>query len=1042
MTDDTPNAASGFHETPLDLEEALARVLLLDGADRDRAVEALLADRPEHAETIRRALDAVGELGLDDNATSKPESASRPSRDFERESIAGRGGMGVVWRARDRTTGRIVALKELRVEYAAGERGRHRFRREVAALARLRHPGLVPIVAFDMDAEAPYYVMEWIDGRSLADVRRQVDGRRPETLTADDFMQAIGEEETQTSAAPSAESESGPATTWIDATLDAVIQVARTLDYVHRHDILHRDVKPSNIMLTADETTRLVDFGLARIGAVGSLTHTGDRLGSIPYMAPELLNGRRDDVDARADVYALGVTLYELLALECPFDGDSAEMTARRIESGDVTPLRAVNPAVSKDLENVCATAMEPERSRRYATMNELIADLVRVRVGEPPHARRRGLWLRLRRAAERRPARFVGMTLGTILVVTSIWWAVDRRHSRRVLDEQITRTTNEQIATNEVAALLDTALEHFTGNRGIPGSEVPDRVIERMKAGLPRLADHPGLAATLATRIARVQTYRGKAHEALPLLEKAYRQAERVELLETPSGHLVRLLLAIAYADLRRADAAEPLLIDLLESTQDSDDEKIRSLRTNVLMVLGNIHLGAGDAVAAERRHRQALEIASATDRFRHHVNLATALRKQGRPREAAKQFDTALRLKTEQGDVEDFELSVILKGSGWAAFNLKDTRDAIEKVKRCLAIRRRLFGDDNPRTLDAELDLVSMSFAVVPSDKIAATLRRVREVVTKSETPLPFDIDYRLERHEAQLAIEQDDSVEAVRRFRALVDRRINEHGETDLSVGPLLGLLGQAHRMASQWDKAHTVLERCLEITRRRLGPDHPDVGVAHYRLARLKCYLGRWKTIDENLSEATRIFAIKGGVPRPLFTEQLQIFGARADRHRGRVSDAVVRLDVLLRGMKLWPKTLALLIGDASAERAMCALVTGHAADGIEIIEDALDIATDPDDRHSALPIVLALCEAAEDEPLDSTKVRRDFAKLERHMGFDNVFVLELRERLSDELDLPPARTKTMTRDASNAGASTRRRDKNDDDAGDPMRDDPK
>jgi eukaryotic-like serine/threonine-protein kinase len=258
----------------------------------------------------------------------------------------GAGGMGTVFKARHRRMKRIVALKVLSREVAATEEFVSRFQREVETIARLTHPNIV--MAFDADeCEAgPFLVMEFVNGRDLTS---EVAANGPLPVA--------------------------------DA-VDRILQAARGLDYAHRQGIIHRDIKPGNLLRDADGTVKVADLGLARISRTDgqtSLTQAGSVFGTIDYMSPEQALDSRE-VDARADVYSLGCTLYFLLAGRAPYGGGSLMGVMLKHRDSPVPSLRAARPDVPPDLDAIFARMVAKRPEDRQATMAEVIQQLDQVR--------------------------------------------------------------------------------------------------------------------------------------------------------------------------------------------------------------------------------------------------------------------------------------------------------------------------------------------------------------------------------------------------------------------------------------------------------------------------------------------------------------------------------------------------------------------------------------------------------------------------------------------------------------------------------------
>ncbi|HEY3845216.1 MAG TPA: Stk1 family PASTA domain-containing Ser/Thr kinase [Acidimicrobiales bacterium] len=269
---------------------------------------------------------------------------------YELTHLIARGGMAQVYRARDRQLDRPVALKVLFPELSVDRAFVERFRREAQAAANLSHPNIVPVFDWGEDNGAYFIVMEFIDGRPLSAVLR----------------------------------ESGPLPPQQIATIGA--NVAAALAFAHRHGVVHRDVKPGNVLITADGTVKVTDFGIARaMNTEESLTQTGAVMGTAAYFSPEQAEGH--SVDSRSDIYSLGVVLYEMSVGKPPFTGDSpVAVASKHVRDQPVLP-RVANPAVPAALEAVIMKAMAKSPDDRYVNAEEFRADLLRFAEGRPVEA-------------------------------------------------------------------------------------------------------------------------------------------------------------------------------------------------------------------------------------------------------------------------------------------------------------------------------------------------------------------------------------------------------------------------------------------------------------------------------------------------------------------------------------------------------------------------------------------------------------------------------------------------------------------------------
>jgi serine/threonine protein kinase/Tfp pilus assembly protein PilF len=411
---------------------------------------------PELADRIRAffpALDLVERLKPDGRGSTGWEGGAprgaAPERLGEYRILreVGRGGMGVVYEAEQESLGRRVALKVLAAPGLKDPRRLLRFRREARAAARLYHTNIVPVFGVGESEGTHYYVMQFIPGLGLDAVMKEVRrlrGMRTETAEgtvaaaagdgtppATDVARSLvrwrsadrqgpdpGDEPSEAAAATGLPTESPPALLPGDSGMCSSarshgqyarsvaligVQVAEALEYAHRQGTLHRDIKPSNLLLDGRGTVWVADFGLAKVADSDDLTHTGDVVGTVRYMAPERFDGR---CGAESDVYSLGLTLYELLALRPAFEESDRRRLIRLVTHSEPPRLRKLEPSVPRDLETIIHKAIDRDPRHRYGTAGELAEDLRRFlddreirarRLSPPEHAWR---WCR-RRPAE-----------------------------------------------------------------------------------------------------------------------------------------------------------------------------------------------------------------------------------------------------------------------------------------------------------------------------------------------------------------------------------------------------------------------------------------------------------------------------------------------------------------------------------------------------------------------------------------------------------------------------------------------------------------
>jgi serine/threonine protein kinase len=388
---------------------------------------AYLGRHPEIAAELAECLDGIdlahgAGLALGRPAPAEPEFPPAPLGDFQILREIGRGGMGVVYEAVQGSLGRRVALKVLPFAAALDEQQLQRFRNEAQAAAGLHHSHIVPVYFVGCERGVHFYAMQLIEGRPLDAVIRE----RREARSSDDTHRAGA------TARTGSRSAGGVEVFRTAARLAA--QVADALEYAHQAGVVHRDVKPANLLLDGRGSVWVTDFGLAHVNDV-NLTRTGEFVGTLRYVSPEQAAGSRVLADHRADVYSLGATLYELLTLEPIFAGTDRRAILRQILEDEPRPPRQIDRAIPVELETIVLKAVAKEPADRYASAADLADDLRRFLEDVPIRARRPSLAEKATKWARRH--RSVVASAVAALLLTSIGLAAATAITARAYERE-----------------------------------------------------------------------------------------------------------------------------------------------------------------------------------------------------------------------------------------------------------------------------------------------------------------------------------------------------------------------------------------------------------------------------------------------------------------------------------------------------------------------------------------------------------------------------------------------------------------------------
>lgn len=786
---------------------------LLDLAPDERlaALEARQLD-PDVEQRVRRLLEAERIEGVLDRPVAALVGAEAPTEEaaslvgrrfgpFEIEEEIGRGGMSVVFRARrvDGGFDQEVALKILTVAHLVSS---NRIRQEKEILARLRHPNVATLIDGGVEPDGTSWLaMELVDGEPIDAYSRRagLDARGVVALFLD---------------------------------------VCDAVSYAHRNLVVHRDLKPGNILVDVDGNVRLLDFGIAKLldETDSGASHT--RAFTPRYAAPEQITG--DAVTTATDVYGLGAVLHQLLTGVASDDGRPPNGISGA--GTTVRPSRAERqvPGVDRDLDTVILKTLRDESDRRYPSAAELRDDLRRWLERRPVHAMPDSTRYRLRKLIERHRTMAASLAL-VVLAVTAgtaaTWWqAMVAQRQAAVAVREAERAT---AVTEFLIDLFEFAEPDHSQGETLTVRQVLDTGARQLET---RLEGQPEVRIELLGTVGEIYRRLGLYDEAAPVLDAAVDLSGDVGPVPAARARLRRASLELSRYELESAEA------DLRAALADADPQ----LRSEATLAMGDLKRAAGRFDEAEQLIDRAIDLETSRDApdpenlVRLRLTLADTAFEAGDLKRAAGLYDAAVEQARSVYRTDHTRLALAIQSAGICAAETGDPDGGLELLEESLAMRERLLGNDHP--------------------DVAYTLRHIAQI------------------HRAQGRFD-----EAERRYARALELQRNRLGENHPAV---LGTLNSMAILAYDRGEVERGVELLGDVVRRArisYGEDHPVLAELLVNLAAMRRVLGDLDTAEEHLQEALRINRATLG-PDTLSVGHTYAHLGNLARVRGRLSEA--------------------------------------------------------------------------------------------------------------------------------------------------------
>lgn len=721
----------------------------------------------------------------------------------------GEGGMGVVYLAEQQHPRRIVALKVIR-SGVMSPRVLRRFEHEAQVLGRLQHPGIAQIfeagTARVHGQTQPFFALEYIEGLSLSEY---VDKER------------LG----------------------VRARLGLVARICDAVQHAHQKGVIHRDLKPGNILVDATGQPKILDFGVARVtdsdvNVTTLQTDVGQLVGTIPYMSPEQVAGNSDALDTRSDVYALGVVCYQLLTGRLPHDLSRKVITeaARIIQEDEPAPISVINRSLRGDIETIISKTLEKDRDRRYQSASELAADIRRYLNDEPIVARPASAFYQIRKFTRRNKVVVTATLMVIVALSGGLIYSIIQREKAEIAElaarTEADRAKREAQKAARVVAFLENMLAMATPANADDRDLTVAEVMETSASEVEReLADEPEVLASVQTTIGRTLASLARYDEAEVQLDRALKAQQQLLGDEHPDTITTMQVLGTLRKLQGRYTEAEALMTRAVELAKRVHGEQ--SKRTaQIVNDMGTVRLRLGEFKEALADFEAAadivIEIEGKASTMMSEIlgNMGYALSSLERYNEAEAALVHALEISRAATGRRTIATASMLNNLGYVRRRLGDVQGAIDATREAQSTDEAIYGRAHPRTIRSLSNLAVMLRSSGANE-------------------------------------------EAERLYREVVDRYVEALGSDHPSVANALTNLGFLLSITDREEEACEKLAEALRIFRATLPADHANIGNTLTKYGDALMGLGRAADAEPLYRESLGIFEKAFGDDSPAY-----------------------------------------------------------------------------------------------------------------------------------------------------------------------------